>query len=415
MTRVPVRATRGGWRAAAPLLLAAALLVPSCQPGQKRTVVFWQSWSPAIMDPLIAKFEAEHPDIRVQVERLAGGPADRERIAAAVASDSVPDLCELGSTWMPRMLDSGALVDWSAGVADLKPTMRGWSMCSIGDAVYGMPWVLGTRALFYNKTLFARAGLDSSRAPVTWDELYAASAAIDRLGGVHGYGVQGAEPQVLFKKFMPFAWGNGGRVLSDDLASSEFDSPRNVEALEFYLRLRDVGVVARQQALDRMFREGKIGLQISGSWLLRSIEKEAPNLRYGVALVPRPARERGTHASFAGGELLVSFDGSKNKEDALKLARFLVRPDNVLALASAAGNVQPATLGADTTAYYRERPNERMMLRQFETAITAPNHPAWDEMEAAIEDEVGQALEGKRAEQAVADAHARVQALAGRR
>lgn len=408
MSRRGVRLVRC---AAAALLLAAPLSL-SCQPAQKRTVVFWQTWSPEIMDPLIAKFEAEQPDVRVQVERLTGGPADRERIAAAVASDSVPDLCELGSTWMPKMLDSGALVDWSAGVADLKPTMRGWTMCSIGDAIYGVPWLLGTRALFYNKTLFARAGLDSSRAPVTWDELYAAAAAIDRLGGgVHGYGVQAAEPQVLFKKFMPFAWGNGGHVLSDDLASSAFDSPRNVEALAFYLKLRDVGVVERQQALDRRFREGRLGLQVSGAWLFRSMP---PDLRYGVALVPRPSRERGTHASFAGGQLLVSFGGSKNKEDALKLARFLVRPDNVLALVAAAHNVQPATLGADTTAYYRARPNEQVMLRQFETAITAPNHPAWDEIEAAIEDEVGQALAGKEPARAVADAHARVEALAGR-
>jgi multiple sugar transport system substrate-binding protein len=306
-------------------------------------------------------------------------------------------------------------VDWSAGVADLKQTLRGWSMCSIGDAIYGMPWVLGTRVLFYNKALFARAGLDSSRAPETWDELYAAAAAIDRLGGVHGYGVQALESQVLFKKFMPFAWGNGGRVLSDDLGSSEFDSPRNVEALEFYLKLREVGLVERQQALDRRFKDGKLGLQISGAWLFRSIARDAPRLRYGVALVPRPSREHGTHASFAGGELLVSFSASKNKEDALRLARFLVRPEQVLALAAAAGNVQPAAIGADTSAYYRARPNEQTMLRQFETAITAPNHPAWDEMESAIEDEVGQALRGKSAARAVADAHARIQVLARRR
>jgi multiple sugar transport system substrate-binding protein len=397
------------------LLLAAVLLIVSCQPASKRTVVFWQSQAPEIIEPLIAKFEEEHPRIDVQVEQLGWSDTDRERITAAVASDSVPDLCEIGSTWMPRMLDTGALVDWSAGVADLKQTLRGWSMCSIGDAIYGMPWVLGTRVLFYNKALFARAGLDSSRAPETWDELYAAAAAIDRLGGVHGYGVQAPEPQVLFKKFMPFAWGNGGRVLSDDLGSSEFDSPRNVEALEFYLKLREVGLVEGQQALDRRFKDGKLGLQISGAWLFRSIARDAPRLRYGVALVPRPSREHGTHASFAGGELLVSFSASKNKEDALRLARFLVRPEQVLALAAAAGNVQPAAIGADTSAYYRARPNEQTMLRQFETAITAPNHPAWDEMESAIEDEVGQALRGKSAARAVADAHARIQVLARRR
>src|SRR6185295_5917602 len=125
--------------------------------------------------------------------------------------------------------------------------LRGWQLCSIGEASYGMPWVMGTRALFYNKTLFARAGLDSTRPPETWDQLYDAAAAIQKLGGgFHGYGVQAGERYVLFKKFMPYAWGNGGRILTDDLTGSDFDSPRNVEALDFYLRLRQVGLIERQ-------------------------------------------------------------------------------------------------------------------------------------------------------------------------
>src|SRR5206468_7655825 len=132
-------------------------------------------------------------------------------------------LCEIGSTFMPKMLAAGQLADWSAGVADLRPVLRGWELVSIGDAVYGMPWVLGTRALFYNKSLLAKAGLDSLRPPETWPDLYAAAEAVQKLGGeVRGYGVQVGERSVLFKKFMPFAWGNGGRILSDDLKQADF-------------------------------------------------------------------------------------------------------------------------------------------------------------------------------------------------
>ena len=336
-----------------------------------------------------------------------------EKITAALAAGNVPDLCELGSTWMPRMLESGQLADWSAGVADLKPQLRGWELSSVGDAIYGVPWVMGTRALFYNRRLFARAGLDSTRAPETWPELYEAAQKIQRLGGeIHGYGVQAGERYVLFKKFMPFAWGNGGRILSDDVKTAEFDSPQNREALEFYLSLRKVGMMERQDMLDRAFREGKLGLEVSGAWLCRSIPKESPGLRYGVALVPRPDAERGTHASFAGGEVLVSFMAAKRKAQALQLARFLVRPENALKLAIAAQSVQPATVGADTAAYYREHPEQQTMIRQFETAVPTPNHPAWVDMEAAIEDEVEQALhDQKSATQAVADAQKRLTEL----
>src|SRR5205823_3158351 len=71
---------------------------------------------------------------------------------------------------------------------------------------------------------------------------------------------------------------------------------------------------------------------------------------------------------------------------------FLVRPDNALALAESAMSVQPATVGADTAAFYREHPDLQTMIRQFATARFTPHHPGWDAMEAAIEDEVEQAL-----------------------
>ena len=400
-------------RAMVAVAIAALGFAAGCGPSRKpQAVVFWQFWPADVITPLVEAFEREHPGIDVQMEQLTWA-SGLEKITAALAAGNVPDLCEVGSTWMPGLLHGGALSDWSAGVADLVPGMRGWALCSIGDAHYGLPWVMGTRALFYNKTLFARAGLDSTRPPETWEELFAAAEAIQKLGkGVHGYGVQAGERTILFKKFMPFAWGNGGDVLNDDLSASVFDHPRNVEALEFYLRLRKVGMLDRQDVLDREFKEGRLGLQVSGAWLFKSIPKDAPELRYGVALVPRPDAERGTHASFAGGEVLVSFQAAKHKQHALELARFLVQPENVVALARAAKSVQPALTAADTFAYYREHPNEQVMLRQFETAVPTPNHPAWVEMESAIEDEVEEALyDRKSAPSAVASASRRITAL----
>jgi multiple sugar transport system substrate-binding protein len=396
---------------------AATALLLACAPGKaSEEVVFWQFWPLEVITPIVQRFESEHPGTKVRVEQLTwdGG---KDKITAAVAAGDPPDLCELGSTYMPRFLDSGSLTDWSAGVADLRDSLRGWDLCRVGDTIYGLPWQLGTRALFYNKTLLARAGLDSTRPPETWSELRHAAERVHALGaGVHGYGVSANDRQKLFKKFMPFAWGNGGEILSPDLDSSRFDSPANREALEFYLGLRKAGMLGMQADLDKEFKEGRLGLQISGAWLCKQIPAEVPALRYGVALVPRPGPDRGVHASFAGGEVLVSFNSSKRKEPALRLARFLVRPDNALALARAAMSVQPAAVGADTAAFFREHAGLGTMIRQFQTARATPNHPEWDAMEAAIEDEIEQALyDRKSAAQAIQDAHLRIAALIGKR
>jgi maltose-binding protein MalE len=150
--------------------------------------------------------------------------------------------------------------------------------------------------------------------------------------------------------------------------------------------------------------------------LFEQIPEEAPGLRYGVALMPRPAAGRGTDASWAGGEVLVSFNDSKHKQLALELARFLVQPENILRLAAAVKSVQPATVGTDTSAGFRERPQAMAMARQFENVRFTPSHPVWREMEAAIEDEVEQALfDRKSAAEAVKDAQARLAELVGKR
>lgn len=408
---------KAGWAIAGIALLALPLLLGACAPKRSaQEIVLWQFWPTEVVRPILDQYEKEHPGVTVRMEQLTWQNG-LEKITAAIASGNVPDVCELGSTWMPRMLDAGALTDWTQGTADLREGLRGWDLCSTGGHYYGLPWVLGTRALFYNRTLFAQAGLDSTRGPATWAELKDAATAIQKLGGgVHGYGVQAGERYILFKKFMPFAWGNGGGILSDDNKTAVFDSPQNREALEFYLSLRSVGMMDHQDALDREFKEGRLGLEISGAWLLKSIPKDAAGLRYGVALVPSPEASRGTHASFAGGEVLVSFKAAKHPEAALDLARYLVRAENALALAKVAKSVQPATVGADTASYYREHPEEQTMVRQFETAFPTPNHPAWVEMEAAIEDEVEQALlDKKSAAQAVGDAQKKLTELAAKK
>jgi multiple sugar transport system substrate-binding protein len=385
-------AGRSGTLLGATALMALVVSCHSSPPARPTEVVFWQSWPPGVIQPLIAKFEAETTGVHVRVEQLSR-ESGAARVAAAVDSGGVPDLCQLSSTELARFLDSGALADWSAGAADLRPSLRGWEMCSVGDTRYGIPWVLGARALFYDRTLFARAHLDPAHGPETWGELYRDAAAIQKLGGgVHGYGVSARDRRELFEAFLPFACGNGGRILSTDRDSARFDSPENRAALAFFLGLRKVGAVDTQDALHREFLRGRLGMVISGAGLIGRIDSEAPRLRYGVALVPRPAPGRGTHGSFADGEVLLSFNLSKHKEAALRLARFLARADNVLALARSAPGVQPATVGADSAAYFRDHPEERMLVRQLESVRFRPGTSEWGEMEATIEDALANAL-----------------------
>ena len=408
-------------RAPLPVLVATVLAglccAPTKQKPQEQEIVFWQSWPVEVVAPVVAEFEAAHPGLRVRVERLAM-PVGRERILAALAADSVPDLCQVGSDSMPGFLAGSRLADWSAGVADLRPRLRGWELCSMGEAIYGVPWMLDPRVLYYRPMLLARAGLDPNRAPETWEELYRDAAAVQRLGrGVRGFGLPVGEPGALRRQLLPFLFANGGSLLSADLRRAAIDSAADVEALEFLLRLRRVGRMASPDSIEREFRAGRLGFILAGPRLLARFGDLAPDLGRRVGLVPRPRSDQLPTATWGEGQVLVSFNEAKNKHLALDLARFLVEPKHVLRIGRMAGDGGlPAAVGCDTLALLRDSPGTTTMIRQLAGARYAPNHPAWPQMEAAIEDEVEQALQGhKSAADAIRDAQARLSELVGKR
>jgi multiple sugar transport system substrate-binding protein len=345
--------------------------------------------------PLVQRFEAANPGIHVVVTQLKKEGAT-DTLALAALSGRPPDLVELTPEQTARFIAGGLLSDWSAGVADLKPTVRGWELCSLGDAIYGLPWLLETRVLVWNRALFARAGLDTARAPGTWDEVRVAATRIQKLGGgVHGYGLPAA-PRERFSSFMPFAWGNGGELWSARLDSCRIDSPENAEALAFLLSLVPVSLVADGDSIAREFVRGRLGFWIVDGGFAVETRRHVPGFPLGVALVPRPAADRGTAATTGTGTVLASFTRSRRKEDALRLARYLGEPQNTLALAASLATVFPPHPGVASAPEYRDRPDAQVCLRQLETARFAPLLRDRDTMLAVVDSLVGEALDHRR-------------------
>jgi multiple sugar transport system substrate-binding protein len=395
---------------------AALLLAAGCAPKARapEELVFWQLAPPAAMEPIVRRFEAETPGLRVRVVQVARADL-ADSVAAALAAGRPPDLCELDAGLMRALLPEGALSDWSAGAADQRDSLRGWEACRVGDALYGMPWRISPRVLYWNRALFARAGLDSSRAPETWDALLAAAKRIARLGdGIHGYGLASGDSTGLLPEFLSYAWGNGGEVLSAGEDSSRFDSRANVEALELAVRLRGPGLEADGARLDHEFAGGRLGLRLADGGFAARLEREAPSLRFGVA--PVPGRVAGACAPWADVRVLASFVRSRHKEHALRLARFLARPANAVEAFAAHPDGVPANAGADTLEWFRGRPREALLAAEAGRARFAPAHAAWPEMERTIAAALDSTLHGGLPpDSAVAGAGARLAELVGRR
>src|SRR5262245_19700657 len=101
---------RSVWVACVVAFMAAGGCSKKQEAGDGIVVHFWQFWDLAVIQPLVDQFEAAHPGVKVETEQLTWATG-LEKIQAALASGTQPDVCELGSTWLRRFSYEGVLDD----------------------------------------------------------------------------------------------------------------------------------------------------------------------------------------------------------------------------------------------------------------------------------------------------------------
>lgn len=321
-----------GLRAIAVVLCVLAGLA-ACRPADERVVIrFWAMGREAeVVGELIPQFEREHPGLRVELQQVPWTAA-HEKLLTAFAADALPDLCQLGNTWVPEFAELGALeplqayADASAVVeqADYFPGI--WDTNVIDGGLYGVPWYVDTRLLFYRKDLLAAAGYD--HPPATWAEWNAAMLAVKRQRGDGRYAI--LLPLNEFEQVLSLALQQDDPLLID--GRSNLDSPGFRRALGFYAGMFEQGLAPPMSETqisnvwDEFFN-GMFVFYVSGPWNIREFRKRAPPEladAWGTAPLPGPD---GPGAGIAGGTSLVLFRDSPRKAAAWTFVEFLSRPD----------------------------------------------------------------------------------------
>ena len=157
------------------MALCTLLVAAGCGRRDDRTVLhFWAMGREAeVVGALIPAFEREHPGVRVEIQQVAWSAA-HEKLLTAYAADALPDVFQLGNTWMPEFAELHALeplqphVDRSKALtaSDYFPGI--WDTNVVDGGLYGIPWYVDTRLIFYRKDLLAQAGF--AAPPRTWAE-----------------------------------------------------------------------------------------------------------------------------------------------------------------------------------------------------------------------------------------------------
>ena len=393
-------------RRAVAALVALAAVAAACRDGGGGTVTL-RLWAMGRegedVRQLIPEFERLHPGIRVRVQQMPWTAA-HEKLLTAYVGEATPDVSQLGNTWVPEFAAVGALeplgpwVDRSGAtrVEDFFPGI--WATNVVDDTLFGVPWYVDTRVLFYRSDILARAGYD--RPPATWAEWVAAMERIKELGGRDRYPLllpveEWAQPVI-------FGLQNGATLLRDGGRYAAFSEPRFREALEFYVGLYRRGLaplVASQQVANpfQEFARGGIAMWITGPWNIGELRKRLPaELQDDWMTAPLPGPEPpGPGVSNAGGSSLVMFRRSRHKPEAWKLIEYLTAAEQQRRFFHLNGDL-PARESAWRDSALAGDAHARAFLEQLRRATPMPRVPEWEQIAQRVAQAAEQAARGQR-------------------
>lgn len=372
-------------------LLVLALLT-ACSRTDERTVLrFWgMGREGEVVAELVAEFEREHPDIRVDVQQLPWTAA-HEKLLTAFAGDALPDVCQLGNTWLAEFAALGALEPLDARVAPSKVVARddyfaaSWNTNVIDGRLLGIPWYLDTRVLFYRKDLLARAGF--AEPPRDWNEWRAAMAALAREGGGNAYAI--LLPLDEFEPLLQLAMQQDEPLLRENDTRGNFRSAGFRRAFAFYLEMfreRWAPPMSDTQISNvwNEFARGFNTFYITGPWNIGEFKRRLPaELADAWGTVPLPGFD-GRRGGVAGGTSLAVFASSRHKDAAWQLVEFLSRPEQQRRLHALTGDLPPRRSLWDDPALANDA-HARAFREQYESARPAPAVAEWERIAIAMQ------------------------------
>jgi multiple sugar transport system substrate-binding protein len=368
-------------------VLALCLAACSGAPREPRTELqFWAMGREGeVVRQLLPEFERRHPGVTVKVQNLAWTAA-HAKLLTAFAADALPDVFQLGNTWLPEFAQLGALQPLDARVAassevradDYFPGI--WDTNRIGGALFGVPWYIDTRLLYYRSDVLAKLGYD--HPPRDWDEWRAMMAAIKRDVGPSRYAI--LLPLNEFEPQLALLLQQDDAPLREDGRYGNFASAGGQRALGFYAEMFARGwapPVTNTQISNVWveFGRGYYAFYVSGPWNIAEFKKRLPpELKDVWSTAPLPGPD-GPGASIAGGSSLVMGRRSEHGDLAWALIEYLSEPSVQREFHRLLGDLPPrrsswddaALAGDKYAAAYRE---------QLERVKPTPKVPEWEQI-----------------------------------
>lgn len=267
------------------------------------TITYWQYNYPSkvtAIDKLIKDFEQQNPNIKVQGQTF---PYDQytQKVTAAIHANKGPDVMNLYYGWIPQYVQEGFLQPIPQDFMSTQQ-INDYYIPMVQDSqvdgkYYTLPTAVRSLALFWNKDMFQKAGLDPNSPPKTWDELIkdAQKMTVYKDGKLvqEGYAPDvSGQGYHVFEEVMLRQWGV--TPFSDDHKTVQWNStPTGLQAFQYWMDMMTtdkIGQLNYETDYETAFKAGNCAMIVDGSFALAATKK-AVSFQWGV--VPLPVKDEG--------------------------------------------------------------------------------------------------------------------------
>ena len=313
-------------------LLFAAMAFSTGQQEGKVTIMYMTEEgdppSVAVYNEFKADFEAENPNITVQIQQIESGTLS-QKITLAIASGAPLDVFTSPVALAPklgregRLMNLNGMIDSLGGKDEWYPT----TLIELDGKVVAVPYGTGGQVLWYRKDLFDAAGLS---APERWPEWLNASAKLtDKSKGIFGMALPAAKHHSTFMWFSVFLWQSHSQIFNKDL-EVVLDNPDSVEALEFYIKMLEnvpegAGQWSYYDILDA-YSSGKTAMTMYHGRVLGRLYADAPHLLPVSRVSFLPYNKMKSTWNDLNYNAISA--GTKNPEASVAWLRFMNVPEN---------------------------------------------------------------------------------------
>jgi ABC-type glycerol-3-phosphate transport system substrate-binding protein len=348
---------------------------------QARTEIgFWHYQTaniPALRE-VLAGFHEAHPEIRVTDVPKDVGTIATEVQAAALARRP-PDVGQILARLTVGLVRNAGAVPLDAGedrgafLTKVLPRFR--EVGVVEGKPYAVPHSFGTPLLYWNKSVFAAAGLDPERAPADWDEVVAMGLRIRERTGHYALFISQSGRDVAQQQMMVNA---GATMLAPDLTRATFATPGAIAAMQLW---QDMAVTHRihstlsEREQTALWLGGQIGMFVGSVASFQGFLRDtAGRFEFGVGHYPL-WKDLPRRVPNSGSALMIFAQNPQRRAAAFKLLAYMMRPEVTSRWSWTSGYLPlaPDPLeDASLRAYLEREPRWRIPVAQMQdTVITA--------------------------------------------